>query len=350
MSAIEDFVAERWAQPWKGRLSRFDEHEAPAKALYERYREWMEARGDKPLSHVDFGAAVQAVPGVGRARVPSGIVYSGITVETRRERAEAGVRRKLFDPAMAALTDHPGYAKWRAHHDEHARSFSFCEHEPKDPDVIALLAEVEAVIGAQLPAAVETEYGPWLRWQPGEPDPGVAIYRAEDEARRAEIIERIETMQAEDAAEAAKLREEYDAVYPVWQEAQDAIVPPVTRCTAMTCEDSTHWTKAETRTVKSVHPIDPTADPSGKGRGPKAIVQVTTGGGHIDWVNLPENAAYRESLAAARAIKLPLLVTPRPNPLRKEEYRRLRAELDRLDRDLATSAVSPATEEALTAY
>src|SRR5258705_4464966 len=85
---VEAYVAERRPEPWPDQYRT----DIPAKALYERYRAWTEARGDKPLSQVDFGVALQAVPGITRVRIPAGHIYNGLTVETRQERAEDRVR------------------------------------------------------------------------------------------------------------------------------------------------------------------------------------------------------------------------------------------------------------------
>lgn len=338
-ATVEAFVALRWAYPWRTRVRWGDDApEVEAKAVYERYRAETEAAGFRPLSHVDFGVALQAVPGITRTRIPAGHVYTGITVETRQERAEAEVRRSLFSGAMAARADHPGHALWSAHHTSHAMALTYCDHEPSQLDVIALLAEVEAEVADQLSAAVEAKYGPWLRWQPGEPDPGIAIYRAQDEAERDRIVAKIAALQAEDAAEDARLRAPYDAAYPAWQAAVDAIVPPVTRCRAETCETSEHWTIGQRQTFTSAYP-------------PYRTKTMVVGGGHTDWFSLPENAAHRESYLAARALQPPPIPQPPGRIGRKREYDQLRRDLEWLERSLARATSEPEpVEDAAAAY
>jgi hypothetical protein len=341
MSVVDDFVDARRFDPWPNprRVRTFpdDDKGADATALYERYCADVEATGYEPVSQTKFGIVLQAVPGITRKKRDGGHYYHGLTVETRQERAEASVRLRLFNREMNARGDEPWAQRWNAHRMKDLASGVECTHD-HPPEVDAGLADIGATIAAQVPAATEAEYGPWLRWRPGEPDPGIAIYRAQDQAERANVTAQLAVMEAEDAAKTAEYRALCDASNAAWEAAKAAIVPPVTKCDAMTCEVPDHWSTPETVTVKSVHPIDPTEP---RGRGQKATVKVTTGGGHIDWFNLPENAAHRESVAASKSDRHPMPPAPARNYAREAEYRKLRAELARLDQSLAASAASP---------
>jgi len=141
------------------------------------YRAWMEERGDKPLSHVDFGVALQAVPGITRRRIPAGNVYSGLTVESRQERAYNAVHTTLLSAEIHARADQPWVQRKEAHRQKHVKTmiatgtWSQCDH-PEPPDVVAGLAEVEAAIAPAFPLAVEAEYGPLAALPPRGSEPG----------------------------------------------------------------------------------------------------------------------------------------------------------------------------------
>lgn len=329
---IEDWVTLRLAKPWAGRIIDHDGGETDAMALYERYVADMDAAGDsRVLSHKLFGVAMGADPRLSRRRTKTGWFYTGLTVETRAERAEASVRPDLFRAAMSGQRDHPGYAKWRAHQDLHRRDWSVCDHESKDPVIVALLAEVETAVANHVPAAAEAQYGPWLRWSPGEPDPGVAIYRAEDEAARDTIIAQLAVMEAEDAAAKAAYGAAYDAAKARQKAAVAAIVPPAIWCDVTSCEDSAHWSPRE----KYMAPSTWAVDPDENGRGEHPIIAHYRGGGHIDMYNLPENAAHRETNEAAKGMRRHgYPPEPRRDYTRESKYRSLRDTLKRLTASL----------------
>lgn len=188
MSAVDDFASEHLDRPWAhGQVGR----EAPAKALYETYVAFVEARGDKPLPMQglrSFGVAIMDIPGISRERIAAGFAYHGITVETRAERARSIV---LYGPDGwgGGLYGEERERRVQEHVDRaHGGRQYDCSHGVPDD----VRAEVIAAIEAQtdlIDQRLEEQFGVLLRWRPGEPEPHdpTCSTTPEEHARRAAL-------------------------------------------------------------------------------------------------------------------------------------------------------------------
>jgi hypothetical protein len=180
------FLEARLGSPW----TYWAEWHAPAGALYDAYA--AEAGADperRVMTRNEFSPAVEAL-GFTKTKNAGGFVFEGLTVETRAQRARRNVVATLGAPLRdQARSEHEA----RAHADG-----SYCDpwrHPIPDNVLAAIAAQVEAD-PARIEARIEAEYGAFLRWRPGDPDPNVAIEAARRERRMAAIPAEIAKFEA----------------------------------------------------------------------------------------------------------------------------------------------------------
>jgi len=193
-SIIEDWVSERRVAPWPPEWSPWGRGDLSSRDvtggdLYRRYSADVKATGERPLSHVDFGVALQTIPGLSRHRESAGILWSGLTIETRAERVHAKVHDKLYRDAMDARSGEPWHQRYEAHRLKHIYSFigghagDFdCTHD-QPPDVLAGLAEVEAAIAPDVAAGMKRYRAyatPVGAPEPTAPDPFAGLAASDD--------------------------------------------------------------------------------------------------------------------------------------------------------------------------
>ena len=197
MGLLEAFKDEHWLHPWAdfdcywdvaGRPILFcsesteaylsDGYGAPAGDMYaQAYKPFLAAQGVRGDGPQAFAEALQGDPRLGYWRDEGSRHYRGLTILSRRERAELAERSRLF---WAEVRDRV-YAESAERHRVAAHADgSACEHERKREVAMALDATareevatmaLDADQASRLAAGIEADFGAYLRWRPGDPEP-----------------------------------------------------------------------------------------------------------------------------------------------------------------------------------
>ena len=196
MSVIDAFLDEHRRHPWPVWMGDYDpaaramfagiapladaDAGAEGAGIYGVYVAYVAALGDpslRTLGQPELGAELKSRPWTGHIRFPEGVVYRGLSIESRAQRAESEVRRSMFwDDIYGRLRD--------ASMERHVASCQRpeCDHQPPVSAVERLLdaatAEIAAMVltpdqQAEVDRLVEERYGPFLRWRDGDPIPAV---------------------------------------------------------------------------------------------------------------------------------------------------------------------------------
>ncbi|HET7181524.1 MAG TPA: hypothetical protein VFI15_04760 [Candidatus Limnocylindrales bacterium] len=206
MTATDDFIAARRAYPWPD--WNWDYVGAPAGELHANYKAAMIADDRRVLTANQFGAAVVAA-GFERTKRSGGYFYPDLTLETRLERARAEVVRTLRVMEWHR-NETPAFREYWENHwsSEHAAHAWQCDHRPPPELLDPIKADVDRALAAleadgTIAGRIEEGFGPYLRWRPGEPNPGIAMER---ERKRRLAHRAIEEARAVIAAAEPRLR------------------------------------------------------------------------------------------------------------------------------------------------
>lgn len=214
-SALDDFLADHRYTPW--RWCWPEDELASGADLYEVYLARMRALNERAMSSKAFGLELKDRDEPWRRGQGGRVVYTDLTLETRKERAEEEVWQSLVeDHFFMVMRD-----ELLAHCDRRHADGSTCQH--KLPPEIRQRVDDQALAlaggQARFDAYLERWYGPFLTWRPGDdpeaPREVVRKREAEDQVRRARRAlkqGRSKLYEAQAAAKAA--RERYDAIKP----------------------------------------------------------------------------------------------------------------------------------------
>lgn len=164
MSNVQTFAEERRSDPWP------THSDAPVTAtdLYGAYQSWCADRGETPLprdGRSSFGAALTAFPWIARQRVAGGYVYTGIAILARADRA----REEVIGNAFGGLVAEEVKRLYQEHADRlhDGRTYN-CRC-----DTSGLFGKARAAAEARpdIDQWVDDWYGPYLRWEDGDPEP-----------------------------------------------------------------------------------------------------------------------------------------------------------------------------------